>query len=176
MRNAIWAGVLATTLVLGVGSGVEAAGLITGRQVKDGSVASVDVRNGSLASRDVRDSGLGPDDYDRDITGPAGPAGAPGPQGFPGIHEVTYRQEAVELNPGENAFEVNCANPNQFAIAGGLETGTQDLLVRASAPGGGAGTFARSWYVHLFAALQSPALRTAYVVCVSAPGDEVPDF
>jgi hypothetical protein len=56
-----------------------AAGLVTGKTVKDGSLTGRDVRNGSLSASDFKPGALpagatGPQ-------GPAGPAGTTGPQG-----------------------------------------------------------------------------------------------
>ena len=169
MRYARWVGLFVASLVLGVSGGVEAAGLITGKQVKDNSVASIDVRNGSLTSPDVKNSGLGPADYDRDITGDKGDDGSQGPQGFPGVRKVSYQQVVgVALDPGNQTQEIPCASPTQFAIAGGIETSDDAVAVRASAPGGEDGTFARSWYLRLYSDAPEDIFRTLYAVCVTA--------
>jgi hypothetical protein len=58
-----------------VGSGTAgAARLITGRQIKDGSITGRDIRNKSLTATDFRGS----------VRGPAGPAGLAGAAGRPG--------------------------------------------------------------------------------------------
>jgi hypothetical protein len=171
MRHARWVGLCVVTLVLGVSGGVEAASLITGQQVKDDSVASIDIRNGSLSGRDVQDAGLGPDDYDRDITGDRGDDGSQGPPGFNGVHDLTYSQETVTLDFAEQSLQVNCPKPNQFAIAGGIDSDNYaELKIRASAPGGTGGTFARSWSLAVHSDFATPVTRTAYVVCVKATG------
>ncbi len=68
---------IAAVVLTSVGSAT-AAHLITGEQIKDGSIASRDIKNGSLTNADFK-SGLrtGP-------RGPEGPAGAAGPQGARG--------------------------------------------------------------------------------------------
>ena len=47
--------------------------LITGRQIKDGTVASRDVTNGGVTGADVRDGTLGAADVDGSLAGPVGP-------------------------------------------------------------------------------------------------------
>jgi hypothetical protein len=75
-----------------------AAGLITGKQIKDGTVTGRDARDASLTGKDVRDGTLVASDFmpgqlragPRGVQGPAGPAGpkgdpgSPGPKGEPG--------------------------------------------------------------------------------------------
>jgi hypothetical protein len=57
--------------------------LITGRQIKNGSITGLDVKNKSLTPRDFRGSVRGPRGP-RGLTGPAGPQGAPGAAGASG--------------------------------------------------------------------------------------------
>jgi hypothetical protein len=59
------------------GTAVAAGTLITGKQIKNGSITGVDVKNKSLTPRDFRGSVRGP----RGLTGPSGPAGPQGVQG-----------------------------------------------------------------------------------------------
>ena len=84
---------LALTIALG-GTATAAGLLITGKQVKDGSltgrdvkngtIKTADVGNGSLSGFDVRDRSLTPADFSGSMQGPAGPAGRVGPQGLKG--------------------------------------------------------------------------------------------
>ena len=66
-------------VVLASSVSATAATLITGRQIKDGTVTGADIRNGSLTGLDFARGTLriGP-------RGPVGPAGAPGAKGDPG--------------------------------------------------------------------------------------------
>jgi hypothetical protein len=69
-----------------------AASLITGKQIKNGSVTGRDVRNSSLTGADVRDETLMAGDFKpgqlpaaaKGAQGPAGPAGPRGDTGAPG--------------------------------------------------------------------------------------------
>ena len=80
-------------LVAALGGPADAAGLITGKQIKDGTVTGRDVANGSVSGADVRDGSLTRADFGAlpagppgavGPTGPAGPAGASGAAGSSG--------------------------------------------------------------------------------------------
>jgi len=77
-------------LTLGVGGTAGAVSLITGKQIKDGTIRGRDVGNGSLTGADVADKSLSPADFSGSVQGPAGsqgpagPQGPRGPQGVPG--------------------------------------------------------------------------------------------
>lgn len=58
-----------------------ASRLITGKDVKDGSLTGRDVRDGSLTGKDVKDGSLQVSDFPAGQL-PAGPAGSAGPRGF----------------------------------------------------------------------------------------------
>jgi hypothetical protein len=77
----------AALFVAGAGT-VEAARLITGKQIKNSSITSTDVRNGSLLRRDFR-SGQVP-------RGPQGLPGAAGRAGRDGFGQVTYATGQVK--------------------------------------------------------------------------------
>jgi len=90
---------LLAVLVLSVGLGGTAAAvsLVTGKQIKDGSVRSRDIGNGSLTGSDVADKSLTPADFTGSIqgpTGPQGPAGAQGPRGLQGLQGTAGAQGA----------------------------------------------------------------------------------
>ena len=70
-------GAIALVLAL-AGSSVAAPvrALVTGKQIRNGSVTGADVRNRSLTARDFKTASL--------PAGPTGPAGAPGAPGAPG--------------------------------------------------------------------------------------------
>lgn len=73
----------AALFVAGAGSAT-AARLITGRQIKNGSVTTKDIRNGTLLGRDFRRGQL-----------------KAGPQGPPGVSQVAYRGRQVRVSAGE---------------------------------------------------------------------------
>lgn len=55
LRNhAFGAVVIATCLILSAGSGAVAARMVTGQQIKNGTVTSVDIKNDNLRSRDIK--------------------------------------------------------------------------------------------------------------------------
>lgn len=70
--------VAAAALVLITTGGATAAGLITGKEIKDGSVSTKDVKNGSLLLKDFKKSERSK------LVGPAGPAGGTGATGATG--------------------------------------------------------------------------------------------
>jgi Collagen triple helix repeat (20 copies) len=63
-----------------------AATLITGKQIKNNTIRSVDLRDNSIRSNDLRDGSLLATDFaaGQMPNRPAGPAGPQGPQGAPG--------------------------------------------------------------------------------------------
>lgn len=75
---AVVAGLLLTAAL---GGSAGAAALLTGKQIKDGSIGGRDITNSSLSGKDVRDGSLSPTDFSGSVQGPAGPAGPAGPQG-----------------------------------------------------------------------------------------------
>jgi hypothetical protein len=77
---------LAAVLLASAGSAT-AARLITGKQIKNGSISSADVRNGSLVRGDFKPGQV-----------PAGPRGTQGPQGPPGPRGATGARGASGTN------------------------------------------------------------------------------
>ena len=69
--------IAAVILTLSLSGGAMAAKLITGKQIKDNSVASADIKNGSLKTTDLSAGAIS----DLQSTGPAGPQGDVGPAG-----------------------------------------------------------------------------------------------
>jgi hypothetical protein len=86
------------------GTAVAAGTLITGKQIKNGSITGADVRNKSLTPRDFRGSVRGP----RGLTGPAGPQGLAGPQGPQG--QAGPKGDKGETGPS-NGFSFNSSSP-----------------------------------------------------------------
>ena len=69
---------------LGIGGTAAAVSLVTGKQIKDGTVRGRDIGNGSLTGTDVADKSLTPADFSGSVQGPAGPQGPGGPKGDSG--------------------------------------------------------------------------------------------
>src|SRR5262245_58652129 len=84
-----------------------AATVITGKNVKNGSLTGKDVKNSSLTGTDVKDQSLGPADFNGSVQGPKGDTGPQGEKGDSGP-------------PGQDGSD---ANINGVA-AGGALTGT----------------------------------------------------
>lgn len=82
--------IASVALLLSLTGGAMAGALITGKQIKDNSVASADITNNSLGTVDVKNESLTTTDVKngtlRKVDFAAGqlPAGAPGPAGEPG--------------------------------------------------------------------------------------------
>jgi hypothetical protein len=109
-RNAVVLLVAGLVLMLSAGAGATAALVITGKQIKDGTVTTKDVKNKTLKYKDFAPktkSKL------RGATGPAGPRGATGATG------ATGAAGAAGL-PGLSGFEVVSSS----VPLAGLVTGT----------------------------------------------------
>lgn len=123
--------------------------LITGKQVKNGSITGLDVKNKSLTAVDFKGALRG-------APGPAGPGGAQGPQGLQGpqgaqgiqgiqgvpgvVGAVTVERTDVALADNTTqAVEASCPAGHK-AIGGGSsvdQTGSDDIKQLVSRPGNG---------------------------------------
>ena len=165
-RRAVVVGAVA--LVAGTFAGAEAASLITGRHIKDGTVASRDVRDGAVTGVDVRDGSLGPNDYAGELVGPQGTEGQPGDQGLPGFHTLGVAVSdpvAVGANQLKDLV-VEC--PAGTAVAGGVfDTTSNAVRVVETAPAGSGGAGWQVW-VKGFGGLGGGDNVRAYAVCARA--------
>jgi len=92
-------------LFVALGGSATAATLITGAQVRNGSISGKDVRNSSVTGVDVKNGALGSADFGKSTKasakgargeqGPAGQAGSAGGQGAPGPDGVAAPQTAT---------------------------------------------------------------------------------
>lgn len=93
-RTAVAVLVAVLALILSAGAGATASILITGKQIKDGTVTTADVKNRSLKARDfsagAKSTLRGPAGSAgaRGATGATGPAGPAGPAGLSGFEVV----------------------------------------------------------------------------------------
>jgi len=145
------AGLLAVlVLSLGLGGTAAAVTLITGKQIKDGTVRGRDVGNGSLTGADIADASLGPADFSGSLQGPpglpgpagpqgptgsagqpgpkgdpgpSGPVGPPGPAGPAGVSGLEYKVgDGVPMGPGTwTTFSVTCSTGKKV-LGGGVST------------------------------------------------------
>jgi len=126
-RHLVVLSVAALMLVVSAGAGATAALMITGKQIKNGSVTGKDIRNRSLAAKDLSRSAK------LKLRGQAGPAGPQGPTGATG---ATGPQGLVGLPglpgvPGVSGFEVVTKT---VTLGGALLPATD--TVRAACPEG----------------------------------------
>lgn len=143
-RRAVAPLALALVVALGSLAGAHAAGQITSRQIKDGTVAGRDVRNGSLRASQLALGSLRPRDFAGDPTGPVGADGPPGPAGTvrgpAGFRGVSYAVgEPVDVTGFETV--VATCPPGTKAIGGGTSVGgggfTAGTATSAPTAGGG---------------------------------------
>lgn len=92
--------VCAVVLAVGLAATAEASHLITGSQIKNGSIGLVDL---SKSARHALAGKTGP-------MGPAGPAGAQGPAGAPGVNAITdVMSPRVTIPSGQSSYDVEQA-------------------------------------------------------------------
>lgn len=140
-RTALAVAVAVIALVLSAGAGATAARLITGKDVKDGTITSRDVKNRSLK---VKDLSAGATLKLRGASGPTGPRGAAGPVGPAGT-------------AGLSGFEVVTRSlpiPAGLPGVGGTDT------VTAACPAGKKAIAATAAYAAPLANLLSQVRRT----------------
>ena len=92
--------VLMATLLLGFAGSATAGVVITGKQIKDGTITSRDLRNGDLRGLDVKDGSLTQAEFDVQIIGMTGPAGDQGSTGAPGTAGPPARRSPARGGPG----------------------------------------------------------------------------
>jgi hypothetical protein len=135
MKRAL-AVVFAALAVLVVGTvamgGVEE--LITGAEIKDGSIGSNDIKPGSLQSRHIQDRTITNVDLSKLLlrslrgatgqTGPQGPKGDQGAQGAPGksLTFISAYSEQTSVPPGSFRFANAICPTGTFVVAGGYAT------------------------------------------------------
>lgn len=100
--------------------GAGAAGLLTGKNVRDDSLRSRDFRDGSVTRVRFRDGTLRQADVSFDLSGDKGAPGDPGPAGPPGISALTYRTGPTVSDTTRGSFGVTatCLD-GEIALSGG---------------------------------------------------------
>ncbi|MEO9322406.1 hypothetical protein ABFT23_02895 [Nocardioides sp. C4-1] len=81
VRSLTAVALLAAGLTLGSAGGAVAGSMITGKQIKDGTVTSADLKDRTIQVKDLAPSAVAALRGARGATGPAGPAGPAGPTG-----------------------------------------------------------------------------------------------
>ncbi|MDQ1660678.1 MAG: hypothetical protein QOJ68_658 [Blastococcus sp.] len=162
---------LAVVVALAVGfvGSSTAAVLIGSRQIKDGSIRSVDVRNGTVRGVDVRDHSVtAADVFGGVLQGPPGLDGRPGDPGPAGNAALQYPQvpQTIPLNQTLQ-WDVPC--PDHFtAIGGGVSTTNPGIgrMVRSAPDPGGTG-----WQVGIAhdSGVNEDISAFGWAVCVNQP-------
>ena len=179
-RNVAFASTAAVIAAVAIGSGAaQASGLLTGKDIKDGSIHRVDLGDGIKARLD-RTGTPGVDGKD----------GKDGKDGIAGLYYVTAtygtdvaNNPAVSVNGGAIAT-VACKDPADQAVAGGVQTlgldGGHAAAVASSFPG------RMNWdtntpkpdrfdgWIVQFDAQQAPVKANIWVTC--ATGTTIPQF
>ncbi|WP_155992851.1 hypothetical protein [Nocardioides sp. URHA0020] len=118
-------GVIVVLLVLASTGGAVAGALITGKQIKDGTITAADIRNRSVATTDLAPATLRALSGRTGRAGPAGqrgPVGATGPAGAAGMKDVTVRSSTVS---GQWVADVQLlCHADERAISAGVFTQT----------------------------------------------------
>lgn len=165
-RTALTIIVAVVALVVSAGAGATAARMITGKDIKNGTVTSADVKNRSLKAKDfsarAKSKLRGP-------TGATGATGATGPQGAPGISgfEVVTRTVTVPALGGTATVAAACpAGKKAIAATAGYATPLAGLLSQVTRTGD---TAFEATGVSAVGILVDQVL-TLDVVCATVPG------
>jgi hypothetical protein len=138
-----------------------ASGLVTGRQIKDGSVGSVDLKAGrGLGGADVRDGSLSAQELGSLPQGPRGEPGGTGPPGLAGLHNFDYEiSQPFAVDPSSDAgMTVPCAGT---PIGGGASSDSFAVSTMESHPEGS------GWTVRVYNASGTARDAYAWAVCAS---------
>jgi hypothetical protein len=160
VRRLGWLAVVALAVPITLPAASAASGLITGSQIKDGSVTSRDIRDHSMTGLEFGHLVPGP----QGDQGQPGSPGAPGPQGPAGSSGYTTAiSGGVDVTTTASAV-VQC--PTGKAVAGGVGASVPaNARVVESAPADATGT---TWLVTVRNANPGQALTIdAWAVCVT---------
>lgn len=173
------AALLALALVVGAGGTATAAKLITGKNIKDGSVTGADIKNRSLTGADVKDRSLKASDLAKGVlptvVAVPGQPGATGPSGPPGaaaFGSLVYAKGGPFDNPaGEVSKGAVVCPEGRYAIGGGAwgDAEAPGQAVTASAPATEGNEVAPSrWQVWMANATAEDASFDVYAICATA--------
>ncbi len=157
----------AVGIVLGVAGGAQAAGMITGEQIKNGTVTSADVRNSTITTTDIRPFGLTPADYDGDVRGPQGARGEQGVAGAPGFRVAEFATSAlVGVSPGAVSSNSATCRPPTIAVGGGMYAPNGDTLqLLDSAPLGPLPADQPTWVARVKNPAKTAAAYVVWAIC-----------
>lgn len=166
LRIAHVAMLAAVVFALALGGTAVAGKLITGKQVKNGSLTSADVKK--LSGDDIAERGLTSQDFAELVTGPAGPEGPEGPdgehgeQGPPGSSGLVYKIEPYDV-PKDAAHTWSAFCPaGTTVLGGGLSAGQpSQFWLQASGPD----ISGNSWVVTAHNRHSAPLKAFAWAAC-----------
>jgi hypothetical protein len=126
---AMGASALLVAAVVG-GGGAGAAGLLTGKNIRDDSLRSADFRDGSIGAAQVRDGDLTQADVGFNLAGDQGPPGDTGQPGLPGIRKITLRKgmPVSSSTVGTLPAVASCVS-GEFPLSGGAQLDSADAGV-----------------------------------------------
>lgn len=158
-------------LVLALSGTATAARLITGKQIKDGSVTGADLRPDSIGSADVGDGSLAAQDFAELVTGPPGPrgergvSGPDGPQGPHGLSRLQYVvTPAVVPKSSHLPWTAECPSGTVALGGGASSNAVASTRVIASAPDDDG----RGWVVDLQNTSSQAYTGFAWAVCAAS--------
>ena len=138
-----WVLLLAAVVLALSTTAAGAAGMITGKQIKNGSLTGKDMHDSSLSGVDVRDGSLTAADFAGSLagqpgpqgprgaqgpTGPTGPAGPAGPAGPTGATFLSYQTVHASVDSGKQALlQVPCPAGSR-ATGGGVSASLNYVL------------------------------------------------
>jgi hypothetical protein len=142
-----------------------ASGLVTGRQIKDGSLRSVDLRtNRAVSGADVKDGSLTASKLSSLPPGPKGAKGTRGSPGVDGLDNFSYAiSDAITIPASSDAeIVVPCASGT---VVGGGASSVGTIRMEASSPlSDGLG-----WKVLVYNEQGTALDAFGWAVCVGAP-------
>ena len=118
---------VAATVLAVAGTATAAKGLVTGKEILNGSVTGLDLANGTVGGLDVKKKSLTPAHFKPGSLpkGPAGPQGQPGPkgeqgpQGAPGLSAREIVTSSTVTSSSDTKYLVLACPSGKVALGGG---------------------------------------------------------
>lgn len=143
-----------------------AGGLVTGHQIKDGSLGSVDLRTDrAVTGADVRDGALSASKLSSLPQGPPGVKGATGPAGLDGLDGFDYERTDAVLVGAHNDVAITVPCAAGIVVGGGASSASLSVRMEESRPlADGSG-----WNVLVYNESGQDVDAFGWAVCVAAP-------
>ena len=119
--------IAAVALVLAMGGSATAAAMITGAQVKNGSLTGQDIKNRSLGLKDIGKSDIA------DLQGPRGERGPVGPMGPAGVSAYAPMPSGTVVVGGDRIYQFNTGGQPIYRYVPLTFTPTVPLSVQSGA-------------------------------------------